>query len=181
VTFRLAALDRSDRGALESLLRATAVFSDPEIAVGLEVFDADDPDYRFVAAYATGTAPARGAASDARDARDALLGYACFGPTPGTDRGFDLYWIAVHPSAQRTGVGSALLGAAETAMVAERARLIVIETSSRADYAPTRAFYLRHGYAEVARVAGYYAAGDDRVILARRCEAPSARRRAVAA
>jgi ribosomal protein S18 acetylase RimI-like enzyme len=179
VTFRLAALDRSDRAGLESLLRATGAFSDPEIAVGLEVFEADDPDYRFVAAYATGTAPVPAAATSA--ARGALLGYACFGPTPGTDRGFDLYWIAVHPSAQRAGVGSALLAAAESAMRAEHARLIVIETSSREDYAPTRAFYLRHGYTEVARVAGYYAAGDDRVILARRGQAPSAGRRAVAA
>jgi ribosomal protein S18 acetylase RimI-like enzyme len=170
VSFQLGALDRRDRAGLEALLRATGAFSDPEIAVGLEVFDADDPDYHFIGAYASEAASG-----------PALLGYACFGPTPGTDRGFDLYWIAVDPAAQRAGVGSALLRAAESRMIEADARLIVIETSSRAAYAATRAFYLRHGYAEVARVAGYYDIGDDRVIYARRCRAPSAVRREAAA
>ena len=38
----------------------------------------------------------------------AVLGYACFGPTPMTERTWDLYWIAVAPNAKRAGVGRAL-------------------------------------------------------------------------
>jgi hypothetical protein len=48
------------------------------------------------------------------------------------------------------------------------ARLVIIETSSQPLYEPTRAFYLRKGYAEVARVPDFYADGDDRVIFAKR-------------
>jgi hypothetical protein len=43
-------------------------------------------------------------------------------------------------------------------------RLAVIETSSRPAYERTRKFYLKHGYAVQARVADFYAPGDDRVI-----------------
>jgi ribosomal protein S18 acetylase RimI-like enzyme len=42
--------------------------------------------------------------------------------------------------------------------------LLVVETSSREDYAPTRHFYESHGYDRAARLADYYAPGDDRVL-----------------
>jgi hypothetical protein len=47
-------------------------------------------------------------------------------------------------------------------------RLLVAETSSRANYQATRRFYERRGYREVARVADFYAPADDRVIYAKR-------------
>ena len=84
--------------------------------------------------------------------------------TPGTDRTFDLYWIAVHPSSQRHGGGSHLLGEVEQRLRERGARLLIAETSSRADYDATRRFYLARGYQEVARMRDYYAVGDDRVI-----------------
>jgi ribosomal protein S18 acetylase RimI-like enzyme len=46
-----------------------------------------------------------------------------------------------------------------------RARLLVVETSSRADYAPTRRFYQKRGYEQAAQLRDYYARGDDRVVL----------------
>jgi ribosomal protein S18 acetylase RimI-like enzyme len=57
-----------------------------------------------------------------------------------------------------------LLTAVERRLAADAGRLIVVETSSRVQYAPTRAFYERCGYAEAARLPGYYALGDDLVI-----------------
>ena len=48
------------------------------------------------------------------------------------------------------------------------ARLLVIETWSRAEYEPTRRFYLARGYTEAARVGEFYAPGDDRVIYTKR-------------
>jgi len=44
------------------------------------------------------------------------------------------------------------------------ARLVVVETAGRAEYAPTRAFYERRGYAAVARIPDFYAPGDDQVV-----------------
>jgi ribosomal protein S18 acetylase RimI-like enzyme len=40
-----------------------------------------------------------------------------------------------------------------------------VETSSRADYAPTRAFYESRGYTRTATIPGYYAPGDDLVVF----------------
>jgi ribosomal protein S18 acetylase RimI-like enzyme len=97
----------------------------------------------------------------------ALQGYACWGPTPGTDRGFDLYWIAVDPRAQGGGYGSSLMRAVEEILRCRGARLLVAETSSRDAYAQTREFYERGGYMERARVRGFYAVDDDRVIFSK--------------
>ncbi len=49
--------------------------------------------------------------------------------------------------------------------IAGRARLVVVETAGRSDYAGTRAFYARHGYRVVATIPGFYAPGDDQVTL----------------
>ena len=99
-----------------------------------------------------------------------VAGYACFGATPMTERTFDLYWIAVHPRAQGTGVGRALLAGVEETLRAEHGRLLLIETASKASYARQRSFYAGAGYAEVARVADFYRDGDDRVIFAKRLD-----------
>jgi hypothetical protein len=44
----------------------------------------------------------------------------------------------------------------------------VVETSSRADYAAARGFYLRRGYTLAGRVRDFYASGDDRVLFTKR-------------
>ena len=41
---------------------------------------------------------------------------------------------------------------------------IYIETSNRGQYVPTRAFYLKCGYAEDAVLREFYGPGDDKVI-----------------
>src|SRR5260370_453347 len=68
------------------------------------------------------------------------------------------------PARQREGLGTELLRAVEDRLKTDRGRLVVVETSSRTDYAPTRAFYERRGYTQAARLPGYYAPGDDLVI-----------------
>jgi ribosomal protein S18 acetylase RimI-like enzyme len=146
---RLGALQRTHRGRLREILDATAVFRPDEVEVALELFDdAIAGDYEFLGGFDD----------------DNLVAYACFGATPGTDRTFDLYWIAVHPTAQRHGGGSRLLAEVEHRLRDRGARLIVVETSSRPEYDATRRFYLARGYREVARMRDYYAVGDDRVI-----------------
>ena len=130
---------------------ATGLFRPAEVAIAVELLDdalAGDDDYRFLGAFLG----------------DELVGYACWGATPGTEGTFDLYWIVVHPARQGSGVGTQLLTAVEAQLTADDGRLIVVETSSRPSYAPTRAFYERRGYAVAARLPGYYAPGDDLVI-----------------
>jgi len=81
---------------------------------------------------------------------------------------FDLYWIAVDPARQRSGVGRALLGAVERTLREEGGRLLLVETAGKPSYASTRAMYEACGYLEVARIPEFYEAGDDKVVYARR-------------
>jgi ribosomal protein S18 acetylase RimI-like enzyme len=97
-----------------------------------------------------------------------LTGYACYGPTPGTDGTYDLYWIAIHPDAQGAGDGSRLLHEVERRLGERGGRLLVVETSSRESYIGTRRFYERRGYHEAARVSSFYAPSDDRVVYTKR-------------
>ena len=184
-TVRTGEITRDDRGRIAEILRATGVFREPEVDVALELFD-----------ETFGRAPLRagaGAAHVATRAGDAsthgtdspfpldgylflgaftpeekLIGYACYGATPDTDRTWDLYWIAVDPSAQGSGSGTTLLSEVERRLSGLNARMLVVETSSRSDYAPTRAFYMKRGYGEAARVRDFYAPSDDRIIFTKR-------------
>ena len=147
-------LTAADRGRIEEISRAVGVFRADEIAVALEVFDgavAGSPDYL-----------ALGAEHEGR-----LAGWICWGPTPCTLGTFDLYWMAVDPALHGAGVGSALLHAMEGRLMG-LARLIVVETAGRPDYAPTRGFYEARGYRAASRIPDFYAPGDDQVVYVKR-------------
>jgi ribosomal protein S18 acetylase RimI-like enzyme len=151
VSCSLRPVGRAQRAPLERLVRATGRFRDSEVRTAVELLDealAGDDDYRFIGAYDG----------------DELVGYACWGPTPGTEGTHDLYWIVVAPERQGAGVGRALLQHVEATLTADGRRLLVAETSGRADYRLTRAFYEKHGFTRAATIPGYYAPGDDLVL-----------------
>jgi len=93
-----------------------------------------------------------------------LIGYACFGPIPGTQESYDLYWIAVRALMRGSGLGKLILEKVEQRIDELGGRRIYVETSSRPQYHPTRAFYGRCGYAEEAFLKNFYAPGDDKII-----------------
>lgn len=159
---RLGPLTAGHVAAVEALLRGTGFFRAAEIDIALEVIDSyvnrPDQDYSAVGAFTPG---------------GDLIGYVCYGPTPCTAATYDLYWIAVASGAQNAGTGTILLQEVERRLARADARLVIIETSSQPLYAPTRAFYERRGYAEVARVPDFYDEGDDRVIFAKRIQSES--------
>lgn len=169
---RLAPLAPDHRARVREILEGTHSFSPAEVEVALELFD---DALAAPAASAVATA-VRTAAPDyellgAFDADRELLGYACFGPTPGTDRTWDLYWIATDANRHGEGVGSSLLHGVEELLARRGSRLLVAETSSRDDYDRTRRFYRGRGYAEAARLRDFYARGDDRIVYVKRLDA----------
>jgi D-alanine-D-alanine ligase len=97
-----------------------------------------------------------------------ILGYACFGPHPLTQGTFDLYWIAVDPTARRHGIGRTLLSKVEAEVPAQAGRLLLIETSGTPAYASTRRFYETCGYSCVATIPDFYTTGDDLLVFAKR-------------
>ena len=142
---------RAHRARLEQLTRGTGLFREEEVATAVELLDeslAGDDDYQFVGGFED----------------DQLVGYACWGATPGTVATSDLYWIVVDRDRQGAGVGSQLLSEVERRLTADGRRLVVVETSSRTDYTPTRGFYEARGYTRAATIPGYYAPGDDLVV-----------------
>ncbi|MCX5752727.1 MAG: GNAT family N-acetyltransferase, partial [Candidatus Krumholzibacteria bacterium] len=75
-----------------------------------------------------------------------------------------LYWIAVHPEYQGRGLGKALMREAERRIRAAGGTRIYIDTSYKAQYEDTRAFYLSLGYELDALLKDFYSPGDDKVI-----------------
>lgn len=92
------------------------------------------------------------------------LGFACYGPASLAVGTYDLYWIVVDKHHQDKKIGSALLKHIEADLGERAARQLYIETSDKPQYAPTRAFYERRGYALVAHFHDYYEVGDGKVI-----------------
>lgn len=169
---KLGALTKGHRNRIREILDATSVFREEEVAVALELFDETFAAGPARAPYdpGDGVANYEFLGSFTRDDSGELVGYVCFGATPGTDRTYDLYWIAMHPHFQGSGGGTALMDEVERRLRLRDARLLVAETSSRNAYASTRRFYEARGYARDATLADYYAPGDGRVIYTKRLQ-----------
>jgi GNAT superfamily N-acetyltransferase len=153
VSPRLCHLTAADRGRIGEITRAVGLFREDEIPVALEVFD------EAIRPGGERSYSVLGAETDGR-----LAGWICWGPTPCTLGTYDLYWMAVEPALQGAGIGTALLLEMERRL-AGVARLIVIETAGRPDYAATRAFYQARGYRATAMIPDFYAPGDDQVVF----------------
>jgi ribosomal protein S18 acetylase RimI-like enzyme len=136
----------------QGILAVTAkidIFSDEEKDTVRELWDDRETGYNFLVARHEGQ----------------VVGYSCFGERALTEGTYDLFWIAVDPSARRMGVGVALMRATESEVRARGGRLIVVETSGLEEYASTRAFYEAAGYEKEAVLRDFYKAGDDLVIF----------------
>ena len=99
---------------------------------------------------------------------DQVLGFAIYGLRDLTDGVFDLFWIAVDPTAQCHGVGRSLLTATEEAVRATGGRMLIAETSGTPHYEPARKFYFAMGYENEATIKDFYTPGDDLKIFIKR-------------
>ncbi len=142
----------SDIEAVRGLVAATAMFNDEEVAVAAELVEE-----RLMKGVASGYEFLFA------DEGGRVTGYSCFGPIPGAPRRFDLYWIAVERGRQRGGLGRQILSRTEDAIRKLGGCRLYLDTAGRAQYAPTRAFYLARGYDIAATLPDYYAPGDDKV------------------
>ncbi len=97
-----------------------------------------------------------------------VAGFACFGPRALTYGTFDLYWIVTNPKVGRCGVGGRLVAAIADALRSQNGRLLIAETSGRAEYAGTRAFYDKYAFVAEAIIRDFYALGDDLYIYVKR-------------
>ena len=143
----------SDIAAIEELVARTGFFTPAEIRLAGELVEArvehgSESGYEFLIGEANGV----------------IAGYSCYGAIEGTESAYDLYWIAVDPTVQGGGVGRQVLAKTEAAIKAGGGSRYYAETSSTDKYIPTRQFYARNGFREVARIADYYRMGDAKVV-----------------
>lgn len=154
------AVAAADRDGVRSLVLGTGFFSAEEVAVAVELVEArldqgPASGYHFLFAERAGR----------------VVGYACYGPIALTRASYDLYWIVVEAGHQRGGIGRRLIDAVEAAIANLGGGRLYVETSSRPQYAPTRAFYARTGYREAALFEDFYAPGDGKVVFEKRLAA----------
>ena len=147
-----------DAAAVEGLVRLTGVFNEGEVAIARELVE---------------ECLARGEAASGyhflfADGPHGIEGYTCFGQIPGTAGRWELYWIAVAPRTHRGGLGRRLQAASEAAVRGMGGVLMIAETSTRADYAPARDFYVSQGYKLLAEVPDWHDDGDGLAIFGKR-------------
>lgn len=150
-------VNADDLAAVRDILESAGMFQPYEIDVGVELVEdrlkkGEQSEYQFLFA---------------EDA-ESTVGYVCYGPVTVTDRRFDLYWIAVRKDQWGRGIGGRLLSRAEHEMKRQGCPLVFVETSSRNEYEPTRSFYRKYGYREVAWIPDFYQDQDDKLIFMKR-------------
>jgi GNAT superfamily N-acetyltransferase len=149
--------DSSDTPELLALAQGTGVFNPLEVATLEEVLG----DY-----HAHERASGHRCVTALEDQRP--IGFVYWAPEEMTDRSWCLWWIAVRKDRQARGAGAELLRACEDGVRAAGGRLLLIETSGQASYAPTHRFYAKHGYQPPSVIPDYYADGDDLLVFRKR-------------
>jgi len=145
---------REDAETVRRIVAATGYFTPSEVDVAVELVQenlakgAAASGYHFIFAEHGGR----------------TVAYLCYGPIPCTVSSHNLYWIAVHPDYQGMGLGKTLMREAERLIKAAGGTRIYIDTSYKAQYEDTRAFYLSLGYELDALLRDFYSPGDDKVI-----------------
>lgn len=72
--------------------------------------------------------------------------------------------VAVHSSRQGQGLGTAMMNHLESILRERGDRILLVETSSLAEFENTRRFYEKLGYAKEATVRDFYAQGENKII-----------------
>ncbi len=143
-------LINDDKEQIRRILTDTKHFNDEEIKVAIELIDiylndANQQDYIIYVYENDGI----------------TAGYICYGKRPLTDWTYDLYWIAVDPDIHGKGIGSRLVRHMEEDLKSAGGKIILIDTSGKAEYENERKFYTKNGYSVQTIIKDFYRSGDD--------------------
>lgn len=150
-------VSEDERDEIMAIVTAASVFDDTEIATVEELLDEyfDDPDESGYHCLSY---------------RDGLrsLGFALWGSRDLSEKGYDLFWLATHPDAQRQGVARTLLSEVEANIHERGGYWLLIETSTSAQYSAARRFYESCGYQPAVDLPDFYRDGEGLVIYTKR-------------
>lgn len=94
-----------------------------------------------------------------------LIGLAYFVPEKMTSGTWNLLLIAVRPAVHGKGVGKQLVASVENVLRSISTRILLVETSSLAEYEKTRQFYVKIGFEQEARIREFYQEGEDKIVF----------------
>ena len=133
------------------LARRTRAFTERELAVLDEVLEdcllKPEEGYRFEGITQEG----------------ALSGFLIWGRTPMTEKGYDIYWIAVDPALQGKGLGKALMAKVEEAARRRPAAASSAWRPRAGRITGAKGTSGSCGFVEAGRIRDFYRAGDDLV------------------
>ncbi len=93
------------------------------------------------------------------------VGFCYATPEKLTEGTWNMLVIAVHTSQQGKGIGGKITKHLEQMLLKLGNRILIVDTSSADAFKATRAFYQKHGYTEGARIRGFWADGDDKIVF----------------
>lgn len=96
---------------------------------------------------------------------NAAIGFCYAAPEQLTEGTWNMLAIAVLPSSQGSGAGSAIVKGLESRLREKGGRVLIAETSGSDAFAQTRKFYRKNGYVEEARIRDFWAPGDDKIVF----------------
>lgn len=93
------------------------------------------------------------------------VGFCYTAPEELADGTWNMLALAVLPDFQGRSLGAALVKALEQNLRGKGQRILIVDTSSKVEFARTREFYIKNLYEEEARIRDFWAEGDDKVIF----------------
>lgn len=99
------------------------------------------------------------------EANGVAVGFCYAVPEALADGAWNMLAIAVLPTEQGGGCGGAITKHLEAELKERGQRILIADTSGADDFAQTREFYRKNGYAEEARIRDFWAAGDDKIVF----------------
>lgn len=141
---------------IKNIARDVEVFTEIEVETAAELAEdclKDPSAYYFILLY---------------EPSGELAGYSCYNKIPLTDQRFDLYWIVVAKKWQNKGLGRKILNLTGEQIIKMKGRLLYAETSGLPHYFPTRQFYEKSNFTQVANIADFYKDGDAKVIYCKK-------------
>ncbi len=91
------------------------------------------------------------------------VGFCFATPEQMTVRTWNMLAIAVSPTHQSKGVGTAIVSHLEDQLRRSGQRILIVDTSGLPEFERTRNFYVKTGYTQEARIRDFWEDGDDKV------------------
>ena len=93
------------------------------------------------------------------------VGLTFLAPEEMADAVWNMKALAVAPERHRAGIGRGLVAAAEDALRAQGARMVLVDTSSDPAQRPAVAFYLKQAFRIEAVIRDFWSLGEDKITL----------------